>query len=121
MILAAQVRLDAKTDECEEFRVSSESTQEQIQNDLDRLAYQLGNTERAITAQKGGMAAMDDANRATDLELQEEKLAYFAIRDADQLQLDERQANLDVGTFILKFTECPAGGSLLQRGAGTSR
>jgi hypothetical protein len=48
MVYEAQKRLDAKNDECEEFKAKYTETLDQIEGDLARLGEELSNTARAI-------------------------------------------------------------------------
>jgi hypothetical protein len=55
MVFAAQIRLDAKNDECEEFKAKYTETLDQINGDLARLGEELSNTARAILVHNGGI------------------------------------------------------------------
>merc|ERR1719253_171975 len=107
MVFAAQIRLDAKNDECEEFKVKYTETLDQINGDLARMGEELSNTARAISVHMGGIDANNLNNQQTKEELQRELLAYNEVRNADMIVLQERQSNLAVSAFILVFSACP--------------
>jgi hypothetical protein len=124
MVFQAQIRLDAKNDECEEFKAKYTETLDQINGDLARLGEELGNTARAILVHLGGIDANILNNEQTKEELQEELLAYNEVRNADLIVLQERETNLAVSAFILVFSACPdapsASSALLQAGGKSS-
>ena len=107
MVFQSQIRLDAKNDECEEFRAKYTETLEQINGDLARMGEELSNTARAILVHMGGIDANILNNQQTKEELQTEYLAYMEVRNADLIVLQERQTNMAVSAFILVFSACP--------------
>jgi hypothetical protein len=107
MVFEAQKRLDAKNNECEEFKAKSEQTLDQINADLGRLGQELSNTARAITTHMGGIDAMTLNGQQAKEELEREELSYNDVRSADLIVLKEREANLAVSSFILDFSKCP--------------
>jgi len=107
MVFAAQIRLDAKNDECEEFKVMYTETLDQINGDLARMGEELSNTARAITVHMGGIDSNNLNNQQTKEELQKEQIAYSEVRNADMIVLQERQTNMAVSAFILVFSACP--------------
>merc|ERR1719253_369223 len=107
MVFAAQIRLDAKNDECEEFKAKYTETLDQINSDLARLGQELSNIARAITNHQGGIEANILNNQKAKEELMAEKAAYMNVRNADEVVLQERKTNLAVSAFILVFSACP--------------
>ena len=107
MVFAAQIRLDAKNDECEEFKAKYTETLDQINGDLARMGEELSNTARAILVHNGGIDSNILNNQQTKEELQREYLAYMEVRNADLIVLQERQTNMAVSAFILVFSACP--------------
>ena len=123
MVFAAQIRLDAKNDECEEFKAKYTETLDQINGDLARLGEELSNTARAILVHNGGIDTNILNNQQTKEELQREYLAYMEVRNADLIVLQERQTNMAVSAFILVFSACPdapSAASMLQASANIS-
>jgi len=124
MVFEAQKRLDAKNDECEEFKVKYTETLDQINGDLARMGEELSNSARAISVHMGGISANTLNTQQTKEELQRELLAYTEVRNADMIVLQERQTNLKVSAFILVFSACPdapsASASLVQSTLNTS-
>jgi len=124
MVFDAQKRLDAKNDECEEFKGKSEQTLDQINSDLSRLGQELSNTARAILNHMGGIDGMSLNSQQAREELEREEVSYNEVRNADLLVLKEREANLAVTAFIFEFSKCPDAPSaaMLQGGgAGAQR
>jgi hypothetical protein len=107
MVFEAQKRLDAKNDECEEFKVKYTETLDQINSDLARLGQELSNIARAISTHQGGIEANILNNQKAKEELRAEETAYLNVRNADSIVLQERQTNLAVSAFILVFSACP--------------
>jgi len=107
MVFQSQIRLDAKNDECEEFKAKYTETLDQINGDLARMGEELSNTARAILVHMGGIDANILNNQQTKEELQREFLAYSLVRNADLIVLQERQTNMAVSAFILVFSACP--------------
>jgi len=122
MVFQAQIRLDAKNDECEGFRAMYTETLDQINGDLARLGQDMANIARAITNHMGGIEANTLNNQQAKEELMAEQLEYNNIRNADMIVLRQRETNLAVSAFILVFSACPdapSAASLLQS-AGTT-
>jgi hypothetical protein len=107
MVFNSQIRLDAKNDECEEWKAKYTETLDQINGDLARLGEELSNTARAILNHMGGIDANVLNNQQTKEELQKELLAYNEVRNADLIVLKERETNMAVSAFILVFSACP--------------
>ena len=107
MVFQSQIRLDAKNDECEEWRAKYTETLDQINGDLARMGEELSNTARAILVHLGGIDANILNNQQTKEEMQKEFLAYSEVRNADLIVLQERQTNMAVSAFILVFSACP--------------
>jgi hypothetical protein len=123
MVFEAQKRLDAKNDECEEFKAKYTETLDQINGDLARLGEELSNTARAILVHNGGIDSNILNNQQTKEELLAEQLAYNEVRNADLIVLQERQTNMAVSAFILVFSACPnapSAASMLQTGVNAS-
>jgi len=125
MVFAAQIRLDAKNDECQEFHAKYTETLDQINSDLARLGQDMSNIARAISVHEGGISANALNNQKAKEELLSEELEYNNVRNADMIVLRERQTNMAVSSFILVFSACPdapSAASLLQTvGASTNR
>jgi hypothetical protein len=107
MVYEAQKRLDAKNDECEEFKAKYTETLGQIEGDLARLGEELSNTARAILVHIGGIDANILNNQQTKEELGREEIAYNEVRSADLLLLQQHQSSLAISAFILDFSACP--------------
>jgi len=107
MVFNSQIRLDAKNDECEEWKAKYTETLDQINGDLARMGEELSNTARAILNHMGGIDANILNNQQTKEELQKEELAYNEVRNADLIVLKERETNMAVSAFILVFSACP--------------
>merc|ERR1719253_1835051 len=90
MVFAAQIRLDAKNDECQEFHAKYTETLDQINSDLARLGQEMSNIARAISVHEGGISANALNNQKAKEELLSEELEYNNVRNADMIVLRER-------------------------------
>jgi len=106
MVFQAQIRLDKKAIECQEFKEQNQVTLTQVRDDLSRLGgtiTNLGGTKLATTSSN----AEADKNTQSVIEEQEaESKAHNLVMTADQEQLAIHKADLEVTDYMLELSKC---------------
>lgn len=115
MIEKSQVALDIKTIECKEFKLKNMALQDQVNGDLSRLGSMLADLGRQGAQANQGIGEADKEIQKIDEHRSAEVLQYQKMKKADDEEMAKRKKELEVTTFILRFTRCPDMKLLLQQ------
>lgn len=118
-IQKAQVRLDLKHIEWDEFKRKNRNAYTQVQTDLIRLSTELANLERMKVA---NLASTSNAEGDTTKTKEDEEGAFIAFmeeKNKDDPVLAMRKADLAVAEYMLELSRCKDS-ALLQGGSAYS-
>lgn len=106
MMEKAQVALDKKVIECKEFKEKNRGAEAQVVGDLARLGGMLADLARQESEANKGINEADGQMQKVEELRAEETKTFMELKKADEATMAERKKDLDVATFILKFTRC---------------
>merc|ERR1740139_2010745 len=120
MVESAQVRLDAKSIECMEFKEKNRDTADQVTTDLSRIGATIANAKRDELSTNAAIADAISETEQVQEEQLKQKLAYEAQKGADDAQMKINQADLQVTSFMLELSRCKDAALLQVTSTGTS-
>lgn len=121
----AQLRLDTKAIEIDEFRRKNRKTYKQVQADIVRLASELANYDRLKVKNMANTAGAGKEAQWTNEQKQSEGVSFEEERARDEPVLAMRKKDLEVAQYLLELTRCKDDGkkekkeALLQEAQGT--
>jgi len=121
LVEKAWVELDDKIIECKEYQEMNRATFDQVVTDIGRLVEQITDLERVETESLEGIAKMEMEIKGVEAELSKETKIYNFNFAKNTEELTKRQNDLDVFQFILTFTRCEDGTSLVQSNVNETR
>merc|ERR1719224_94526 len=121
LVEKAWVELDDKIIECKEYQEMNRATFDQVVTDISRLVEQITDLERVETESLEGISKSEMEIKAVEEQLSKETKIYNFNFAKNTEELTRRQNDLDVFQFILTFTRCPDGTSLLQSSVNETR
>jgi len=116
LVEASWKEMDDKIIECKEFEEQNRGQFEQVVSDISRLVEQISDLQRIESESIAGISQTDQEIADVEATMAEEVKIYKQILAANSAEMTVRQNDLDVFTFILRFTKCADATSLIQRG-----
>jgi hypothetical protein len=114
LVEASWKEMDDKIIECEEFEEQNRGQFEQVVADISRLVEQISDLQRIESESIDGISQTDQEISDVEATMAEEEKIYKQILAANSVEMTIRQNDLDVFTFILRFTKCADATSMMQ-------